>query len=131
MENGSPFRDVDLLAPEHGIDAGSQAALLRESDEQRHRLIRDPILRIIEIDTRGVHGQPFAARRIAGEQLAEMHGADVSMVLFEGLPGRSPGDLPVASRHGADGHGDSLYPVLSIIMRNAISPGRRVWRGRL
>ena len=108
VEHGSPFRDVDLLAPEHGVDTGSQAALLREADEQPHRLLGDPVLRIIEIDTRGVHGQSFAAPRIAGKQLAEMHGADVSMVLFEGLPGRSPGDLPVASRHIADGHGDSL-----------------------
>ena len=54
---------------------GAQAAVLREADEQRQRLVGDPVLRIIEIDARGLDGQPFAAPRIAREQLAEMHGA--------------------------------------------------------
>ena len=101
VEHGSFLRDVDLLAAEHGVDAGAQAAVLREADEQRHRLVGDPVLRIIEIDARGLQRQPFAASRIAREQLAEMHGADVPMVLFERLPGRLLGESSGA-RSGSD-----------------------------
>ena len=92
VEHGPFLRDVDLLAAEHGVDAGAQAAVLREADEQRQRVLGDPVLRIIEIDARGLRGQPFAASRIAREQLAQMHGADVPMVLFERLPGRLVGE---------------------------------------
>ena len=67
------------------------------------RLVGDPVLRIIEIDARGLRRQPFAASRIAREQLAEMHGADVPMVLFERLPGRLLGESSAL----ADGHRDA------------------------
>jgi hypothetical protein len=30
MQNGAVFRDVDLLAPEHGVDATAQAAFFCE-----------------------------------------------------------------------------------------------------
>ena len=78
VEHGSLLRDVDLLAAEHGVDAGAQAAVLREADEQRHRFVGDAVLRVVEIDARGFGRQPFAAFRIAREQLAEMHRADAS-----------------------------------------------------
>ena len=87
---GRPFlRDIDLLAAEHGVDARAQAGLLGEADEQRQCLIGDPVLRVVEIDARGFRRQPFAASRIAREQLTEMYVTDVAMVLFEGLPGWS------------------------------------------
>ena len=96
VEHGAFLRDVDLLAAEHGVDAGAQAAVLGEADEQRERLVGDAVLRIIEIDARGLERQPFAALRIAREQLAEMHGADAPVVLFERLPGRLLGESPGA-----------------------------------
>ena len=100
VEHGSVLRDVDLLATEHGVDAGAQAGLLGEADEQRQRLISDPVLRIVEIDAGGLDRQPFTAAGIAREQLAEVNGADFAMVLFERLPGR-----PLGDSSGADGHG--------------------------
>ncbi len=100
VEHGTFLRDVDLLAAEHGVDARAQAALLGEADEQRQCLVGDPVLRVVEIDACGLRGQPFAASRIAREQLAEMHVADFPMVIFESLPG---GSLRNSSR--GDGHG--------------------------
>ena len=54
VEHGAILRDVDLLAAEHGVDAGAQAAVLGQADEQRQRLVGDPVLRIVEIDARGL-----------------------------------------------------------------------------
>ena len=63
VEHGSFLRDVDLLPAEHGVDPAAQAAVLRQADEQRHRLIADPVLRVVEIDARGLRRQSFAASR--------------------------------------------------------------------
>ena len=109
VQYGSVLRDVDLLAPEHVVDAGAQTALLGETDEQWQRLISDPVLRIVEIDARGLCGQPFAASLIVREQLAEMHVAHLPMMVFECLPGRLLGESSIAgSRCGVDAHG--MFP---------------------
>ena len=100
VEHGSLLRDVDLLAAEHGVDAGAQAALFREADEQRQRLISDPVLRVVEIDARGLSRQPFAASGVAREQVAEMEGVDVAKVLFESLPCRLLGESASGDCHG-------------------------------
>ena len=80
VEHGSLFRDVDLLALEHGVDAGAQTALFRESYEQRQGLVRDPVLRVVDVHARGLDRQPFTTFRILCEQVAEMYGANVPMV---------------------------------------------------
>ena len=41
VEHGAVLRHVDLLAPEHGVDAGAQAGLLGELEEERQGLVGD------------------------------------------------------------------------------------------
>ena len=62
-----------------------QASASRTSS--RSGFVRDPVLGVVEIDVRGLGGQPFAAAGVAREQLAEMHRTDVPVVLLERLPG--------------------------------------------
>ena len=97
VQHGAFLRHVDLLAPEHRVDPGAQAGLHGEADQQLQRVPGHPVLRIIEIDARRLRRHPFAAPRIAREQLAEIHGADVAMMRFERLPGWLVGDGSGAS----------------------------------
>ena len=63
-----------------------QSSARRMSSAQS--LVGDPVLRVIEIEARGVQRQPFTSFRVVREQLAQMHVADLPMVLFERLPRR-------------------------------------------
>ena len=74
--------------------ASAQAALLRESAEQRNGLVGDAVLRVVEVHAGGLERQPLAAFRILCEQVAEMYRAHVLMVCFERLPGRLMGSRP-------------------------------------
>ena len=85
VEDGAVLRDVDLLAGEHGVDAGAQAGCLGEPNEQRQCVVGDPVLRIVQIDARGFECQPFAALRIAREQLTKMDRANAPTVLDRAL----------------------------------------------
>ena len=100
VQHGAVLGDVDLLATKHGIDPPTQPGLFGETEEQRQRLIGDPVLRIVEINAGGLRRQPFATAGIARKKLAEMNGADLVMVFFERPPG-----WPLGDSSGADGHG--------------------------
>ena len=75
VQHRTILRDVDALAAEHRVDALAQPALLRELQEQPHRLVGDAILRVIEVQPLRLDGEALAARRIAREQLAQVHPA--------------------------------------------------------
>ena len=49
VQDSAVFRDVDLLAPEHGVDALAQSGFLGELQEQLERFVGDAILRVIEV----------------------------------------------------------------------------------
>ena len=104
VEHGPLLGDVDLVAARTWRRcgrAGSQSSARRTSSGSVSR--RDPVLRIIEIDARRLERQPFAASRIAREQLAQMDGPDVAVVLDERLPGRFVGEPSAFARgHRAD-----------------------------
>src|SRR4029077_11257368 len=89
MQNGPVLGKVDPLAAKHRIDPLSQSGLLRELHEELNRLIRDSILRVIEIDPRGFGRKPPAAFAIIREQIPQMQAAGLSVVQFEALPGGS------------------------------------------
>ncbi len=72
------FRDVDLVTPEHGVDALAQAAFLGQLQEELEGFVRDAVLRVIEVDARGLSRQTLAAVGIIREELAEMQVPDFS-----------------------------------------------------
>jgi hypothetical protein len=86
VENGAVFRHVDLVAPEHGVDALAEAALLGQPTQQHDGLIGDAILGVIEVDPDGLRGQAVATGRVGGEQRPQVTLADVVPVRLERLP---------------------------------------------
>ena len=62
MEHGAFFRDIDLVAPEHRVDPFAQPAFLGELEQQAHRLVVDPVLRVVEIDAGALGRQSLPAR---------------------------------------------------------------------
>ena len=80
MQHGAALGNVDLLAAKHRVDALAQARLLGELDEQLDGVVGDAILGVVEIDADGVEREPFAPRRIVGEELAQMDGRDRLLV---------------------------------------------------
>ena len=72
VQNGPVFGDVDLLAPEHGVDPLAQAGFLGQLQQELERLIGDAILRVIEINADGLGRHALAALGVVCKELAEM-----------------------------------------------------------
>ena len=89
VQDGPVFRDVDLLAPKHGVDPRSQAGFFRQLPEQRQGFVGDAVLRVIEVDARRLGRHALAAGGIIREELPQVQVPDLSMVGREGLPCRA------------------------------------------
>src|SRR5208283_4391011 len=50
MQNSSLLGDVDLLSAKHGFDSIPEARFLCQFDQQFQSLVRDAILRVVEIN---------------------------------------------------------------------------------
>src|SRR6266478_4777397 len=111
VQHGAVLRDVDLLAPEHGVDPLTQAGLLRELEEQGEGLVGNAVLRVVEVNARGLRRQALATFGVGREQLFQVEILDLLIVPLEGLPGRARGQGEFASRHRA-------FPFLSSHSRN-------------
>jgi hypothetical protein len=72
VQDGPILRQVDLVAPEHRVDALAQAAFLGQATEQREGIVRDAVLGVIEIDADRLRGQALDARRVVGEEPPEV-----------------------------------------------------------
>ena len=107
MQDGALLGDVDLLAPKHGVDAGPQAGFLRKLHKESERLIRDAVLRVVEVDTSGLGRQALPAFRVVCEEFSEMQVLYVPEMGFEGLPRGT-----FRKRHGTGCHAH----VLSIVV---------------
>ena len=105
VQHGAVLGDVDVLAGEHRVDPPAQAALLGQLDQQPQRLVRDPVLGVVEEQPLGLGRHARAALRIVGEQVAQMLSAELLGVLLERLVRRA-----VAKRAGA---GDPAHGVSS------------------
>jgi hypothetical protein len=94
-----------VLAPEHRVAALGDAALLGELAEQLQRLVGDPVLRVVEEEAGALGGQPVAAIRVLGEDLAQVTVAELGVMPLEGLPGlglsEGRGQSPKALRPAA------------------------------
>ena len=89
VQDGAVLRDVDLFAPEHGVDPRSQAGFLRQLQEQLEGFVGDAILRVIEVDAHGLGRHPLAAMGIIREQLSKVQIPDLMKVSCQCLPGRA------------------------------------------
>ena len=90
---------VDDVAAEHRRDALANAALARELDEQAHRLVGDAVLRVVEVQARGLDAR--AARRARGpaaNSSRRWRCADLAVMRDEGAPRRA---LVDATAHAA------------------------------
>ena len=72
VQHGAVLGRVDLLSGEHRVDPLPQTACLREPDQQRERLVGDPLLRIVDMQAAGVEHKPFAAAGIVREELPQV-----------------------------------------------------------
>ena len=87
VEDGAVLGDVDLLAGEHGLDAGFETRLLGELGEELEGLVGDAVLGVVEEDATELGGVAGSASGIVGEELAELLGLEGGVVVGEGLPG--------------------------------------------
>jgi hypothetical protein len=79
---------VDDVAAKHRRDPLAEAARFREGDEAPHRLVGYAVLRVVEVETRGLDDEALAAPGVAREQLAQVQRSDLGVVGDERLPGR-------------------------------------------
>jgi len=87
MQDRSLFRDIDLLAAEHGIDSRLQTGFFRKLKQKLESFVGDSIFRIIQIDAQGFYCQTLAALGIIRKEIAEMCLLDALIVIFESFPG--------------------------------------------
>ena len=64
--------EVDLVAAEHGVDARAKPRLVRQREQELECLRRDPVLGVVEVNAGRLEAEPFGARRILAEQLAQV-----------------------------------------------------------
>ena len=89
VEHRAVLGDVDLLAPEHRVDAAAQTALLGKLQEQPQRLVRDAVLRVIEEEPRALGGETLSSLGIVSEELAQPEDAGFLRRALP-APARSP-----------------------------------------
>ena len=73
VEHRTVLGRVDFLTGEHRVDPLPQAAGLGEREEQRGRLVGDPLFRVIDVQAAGVEHEPLAPAGVGREELAEVH----------------------------------------------------------
>jgi hypothetical protein len=91
VQDGTVFRDVDLLPPEHGVDAHAQVGFLCQLQEELEGFVSDAVLRVIQGEAHSLDRHALAACGIIREELAEVYFPDLLMVGCEGLPGWAGG----------------------------------------
>ena len=87
VERRAILRHVHVLAAEHGLDALAQPALVCELQEQTHRVVGDPVLRVIQVQSSSVQREAIRAPGIGGEQLAQVQATDLGAMPLERSPG--------------------------------------------
>ena len=90
VQDGTVLRDVDLLAPKHGVDPRAQAGFLRQLQEKLECFVGDAILRVIEVEAHRLGCHALAALGIIREELPQVHLPDL---LDSGLRGPSMPDV--------------------------------------
>jgi hypothetical protein len=86
VQHGAVFRDIDLLTGKHVGDPLLEAGFPCEPHQKLDGLVRNQVLRVIQLDAHGRCGQALAARGILGEELAEVRLPNSLVMRPEGLP---------------------------------------------
>jgi hypothetical protein len=64
--------DIDALATKHGIDALAQSRLVRELQQERHSLVGNAVLGVVQVQADSFKRQPLPALGIVGEKFPQM-----------------------------------------------------------
>ena len=89
MEHRSLFRDVDLVAPKHRVDALTEVRFLGQTEQQLQGFVGDPILRIIELDSFRLGRQSFATLGVFRKKMPEMDALNLLVMRLERAPSRA------------------------------------------
>src|SRR6266571_2978325 len=88
MEDSSLLCDINLLAPEHGVDALAQARSSCQFQEQFDCLVGNAVLRDVQVDVGGFKCEALAPPRVLGEERSQVNVPHLMVMLLESLPGR-------------------------------------------
>jgi hypothetical protein len=86
VQDSAVFCEVNLLPPEHGVDAHPQAGFLRRLQEEPEGFVGGAGLRIIEVEAHRLGRHALAVCGIIREELPQMQLPDLLIVGGEGLP---------------------------------------------
>ena len=89
-----------LLAAEHGVAPLLHPALMREPEQQGHGLVRDALLREVEVDPACLTREALASPWIGCEQAAQVGTAQLRGMGSERLPGGARTRTADGVRHG-------------------------------
>src|ERR1700756_5723324 len=89
MQGRTILCNIDLLPTEHGINPRLQSRLFCQLDQELYRLVRNSILGVIEVDSRGFCCHTLTTGRIMGKKIAEMEVSKFSIMTFKSLPCRT------------------------------------------
>src|SRR5262245_49380156 len=89
MEYGTILGNVDPIAAKHGLPPLGEPRLLCQLHQQANRLVRRPVLRIVEVEAGTFGRETLATRRVVGEQLTEAEIVDLRVVALERAPRRT------------------------------------------
>ncbi len=87
VEDRSILGNVDVIAAEHRLAQVRHPALLGELCEQGDRLVRDPVLGVVEVQAGRLGCHAGAAIGIRREEVAQVPRCDLGVVRFERPPG--------------------------------------------
>ena len=86
MEHRSVLRRVDPVTAEHRVDPIAQAGATSEREEERERLVGEPVLRVVEEDARRLGSHSLAPLGVGREQIAEVRVPDRLVMAPQGGP---------------------------------------------
>src|SRR5216683_5945291 len=99
MQDGALLGDVDLITGKHRVDMCAQAGFLSQPQQEAHRLVRNAMLRVVEVKARGLDREALATTRVLAEERAHMDVADLLVVILQRFPSGPSGE-----RRGFRGH---------------------------
>src|SRR5262249_19455720 len=86
VQDGSVFRDVDLLTAKHRVDSCWQTGLFGELEQEFERLVCHAVLRVVQVETHSLERHPLAALRIFCKELSQMDSRNLFIVRLERFP---------------------------------------------
>src|SRR5271157_6085863 len=86
VKHGAILCDIDLVPAEHGFNPVSKSRFFTQLDQELQRLVRNPILRIIQEKPGGLRRQALATPGVIREKLSEVQLFDFDVVRLQSFP---------------------------------------------